>query len=455
MDASQSGSAAATSDDVNGKDGTVEASRPVASAYRGNRFNRYGRRPSPWPGVNPDPKSMNRLLARHKANNATQSSEEGDVFEPLPAPRKYFARQARRNAARTAVEMKVAAPLSAPQEHPSRSTSRLNVRPGPDIMERLATRIEPNATQSSGDDDLPAPSVPTRNPLRLTSPTPSKNRSNRVRERILSSSRRRASIIQSSDDDNDEVAPLPPRNPLKVTFSRDTNTQGRRPSKPRDKRRFDSLNPESGHYVPGGRKLSNDCSDASEPAKSTSDDSENLSESVAESTGSNPGHNLLRMLGHFTRGTGQTRKRPSLAGLEPSSSARPRDGSRPTTGTNEINTGQAVHNLLNMFPGDPTRSAARRSVTAIPKVPDDLGVLPVTYAEDDGRPGPSSRTKSSRPAGIEEEEEEEELDDDERSPTDTRAPQLPETFRSSQRDVVSQDFPLNSFGTQQLFDGWR
>ena len=92
------------------------------------------------------------------------------------------------------------------------------------------------------------------------------------------------------------------------------------------------------------------------------------------------------------------------------------------------------------------------TVTAIPKVPDDLGVLPETYANDDGCPGPS-RSRRKWTHGIEEveeleEEEEEDKEeddhaDDERSPTDTRAPQLPlpETLPSSQPDA----FALNAW----------
>ena len=59
----------------------MEATRPVRSAYGRKAPNRYGRRPTPWPDVNPDPQSLNRMLRRHKVNNATQSSEEGDVFD--------------------------------------------------------------------------------------------------------------------------------------------------------------------------------------------------------------------------------------------------------------------------------------------------------------------------------------------------------------------------------------
>jgi len=142
---------------------------------------------------------------------------------------------------------------------------------------------------------------------------------------------------------------------------------------------------------------------------------------------------------HFT---GNATKRPSMVSLEPNSQIRTRDGSRPTTGTDEANAGTAALGVLNMYPGNPTRSLARRSITAVPKVPDDLGVLPETSVDDDGRLGPAT----SRPAGIEEEEEEKELDD-ERSSTDTRAPQLPlpDTLAISQPDAVSQDFALNNW----------
>jgi len=143
---------------------------------------------------------------------------------------------------------------------------------------------------------------------------------------------------------------------------------------------------------------------------------------------------------HFT---GNATKRPSMVSLEPNSQIRTRDGSRPTTGTDEANAGKAALGVLNMYPGNPTRSLARRSITAVPKVSDDLGILPEMYVDDDGGPGPAT----SRPAGIEEEEEEEEELDDERSPTDTRAPQLPlpDTLAISQPDAVSQDFALNNW----------
>lgn len=93
IDAYRIGSYDATSDDVDRRDGPdrkkgpVAASRPVTSG----RSNRYGRRPTPWPDANPDPKSMYRLLARHRASG-TQSSEEGDIPERLPAPRKRLSK---------------------------------------------------------------------------------------------------------------------------------------------------------------------------------------------------------------------------------------------------------------------------------------------------------------------------------------------------------------------------
>jgi hypothetical protein len=87
IDAYRIGFYNARSDDVDGNKEPVAASRPVTSR-RGGKFrsNLRGRRPTPWPDVNPDQKSMDRLLARHRAN-ATQSSEEGDIAEPLPSPR--------------------------------------------------------------------------------------------------------------------------------------------------------------------------------------------------------------------------------------------------------------------------------------------------------------------------------------------------------------------------------
>jgi hypothetical protein len=186
IDAPRSGSAGATtSDDVNGKDGTAEATRPVRSAYDRQASSRYGRRPTPYPGVNPDPQSMNRMLARQRRQNATwatQSSEEGDVFEPLPASRKYFSRLADRKAPRNAEGVRIAAPKPAPQGHPSGLTSPLDSRPNAEMMDSLAARVAADATQTLGDADIAAspPPTPPRSPLRTTS-------SGRVRDRILSS----------------------------------------------------------------------------------------------------------------------------------------------------------------------------------------------------------------------------------------------------------------------------
>ena len=372
----------------------MEATRPVRSAYGRKAPNRYGRRPTPWPDVNPDPQSLNRMLRRHKVNNATQSSEEGDVFEPLPASRKCFSRQARGKAPRNAVPIRAAAPKPAPQEHPSGPTSRLDVRPDSEMMNSLAERVESNVTQFSGDDDT--------------------------------------------------VPPLPPRSPLRLTFASGTKTQAG-PSNKKRKGRLDS--------VQGGRKLSI-VAGSPRPARHASDGSEDVSPTEShESERSNPGQSVLRMIGHLTRRTGNTVKRPSVVSLGPDSPARARDGSRSTTGTDQRNTGAAALDILNMYPGNPARRPSRPSVTAIPEVPDDLGVLPETYANDDGCPGPS-RSRRKRTHGIEEveelEEEEEEDDDDdddhaddERSPTDTRAPQLPlpETLPSSRPDV----FALNAW----------
>ncbi|KAM0698664.1 hypothetical protein Q7P36_002131 [Cladosporium allicinum] len=331
------------------------------------------------------------MSRRHKVNNATQSSEEGDVFEPLPASRKYFSRQARGKAPRNADPVRVAGPKPS-QEHSSGPTSRLDVRPDSAMMGSLAARVESNVTQFSGDDDT--------------------------------------------------VPPLPPRSPLRLTFASGTKTQAG-PSNKKREGRLDS--------VQGGRKLSI-VAGSPRPARHASDGSEDVSPTEShESERSNPGQSVLHMIGHLTRRTGNTVKRPSVVSLGPDSPARARDGSRSTTGTDQRNPGAAIHDVLNMYPGNPARRPSRPSVTAIPKVPDDLGVLPETYADDHGCPGPS-RSRRKRTHGIEEmeeleeEEEEEEEDghaDDERSPTDTRAPQLPlpETLPSSQPDA----FALNAW----------
>lgn len=234
-----------------------------------------------------------------------------------------------------------------------------------------------------------------------------------------------------------------------MTFSRDTHFQARRPSDKQKKSRFDSLHPEAGHYVPGGRRLSNNGSDSPGPAKSSSEASESISDSLsgsAESSGSvsNPGHALLRVMGAFP---GKTVKRTSTAGLEPHPQARARDGGRTTTGTAEVNPGKAVRDFLNKYPGDPNRASARRSITVIPTTPHHIGVLPIAYAEDDGCPGPSTQ-----PAGIEEEK----TSDSDRSPTDTRCPQLPVTFLSPQGNGVSSlGFAMQNVGTPSFFDGLR
>jgi len=419
MGAGRSGSAGATSDDVNGKDGTVEAIRPVASAYSGNRYELYGRRPTPWPGMIPDPQSIERTERLYTAAHGTHSSEEGDVFEPLPAPRKFFSRLSCRKAPRSAGQVRIAAPRPAPQEHLSGSSSRWDVRPDAEMMDSLAALVGADATQSLGDADIAPPPTPPRSPLRLTSSASDTNNAGRVRDRILASAAERR---QSST----------------VMFAPGTNTQPG-PSSKKKKGRFDSLKPISGHYVRCGRKLSSDCSNSPEPSRFASEGSEAVSDSLHESVRSNPGTRALNAMRHFT---GNATKRPSMVSLEPNSQIRTRDGSRPTTGTDEANAGTAALGVLNMYPGNPTRSLARRSITAVPKVPDDLGVLPETSVDDDGRLGPAT----SRPAGIEEEEEEKELDD-ERSPTDTRAPQLPlpDTLAISQPDAVSQDFALNNW----------
>lgn len=394
MDESRSGSAVTTSSNAGRKDWTVQATRPVGSAYGGNRSNRYGRRPTPWPDANPGPEAMGHLLARHRAN-ATQSSEEGDSAEPLPFYRKRRSRPTRSNATRSSEEDEIAAPLPVPRPRLSKPT-RSNASEGDDIAAPLpAPQEHPskptsyNASQPSGDDDVSPP-------------------------------------------------PIPPRNPLRLTFAPDTQWRPKDFRGKRKKSRFDSLQPEAGHYVLGGRKLSSDGSDTAGPANPASAGTEIVPENLPASAGSNPGHNLLNMLGQLP---GKTVKRPSAAGLEPNSQPRARDGSRPTTGTEEVNTGQAIHDVLDMYPGDPTRSSARRSIIVVPTIPDDIGVLPTTYVDDDGCPGPSSRTKSSRPTSIEEEQ----SDVLERSPTDTRCPQLPETFQGSPRGISSLDFAMNNF----------
>jgi hypothetical protein len=414
IDAPRSGSAGATtSDDVNGKDGTVEATRPVGSAYNRQASSRSGRRPTPYPDMNPDPRSL-RKLVRHTANGATQSSEEGDVFEPLPASRKYFSRLADRKAPRNAEGVRIAAPKPPPQEHPYGLTSPLDARPSAEMMDSLAARIAADATQPLGDADIAAspppsspPTPPPRSPLRTTS-------SGRVRDRILSSAERR----QSST----------------VTFAPGTNEAG--PSNKKKKSRFDSTQSESAYYVPGGRKLSSDVSGSPGPAGSASDGSENVSGGSQKSTRSNPGQAALDVLRLIT--IPSTQRSPVSLGR--SSSARARDGSRPTAGTDEVNPGTAVTNVLNMYPGNPARRTSRRSVTAIPKVADDLGVLPETYANEGAWPG-LPRSRRPRTRSLEEVEELDDDGDDERSPTDTRAPRLPlpETLPSPRPDVVSQD----------------
>lgn len=152
-----------------------------------------------------------------------------------------------------------------------------------------------------------------------------------------------------------------------MTFARDTKW---RPTDKQKKSRFDSLYPLAGHWVPGGRRLSVDDGDSSEPA------SETVSAGSAESDGtaeSNPGHSILRMLGHLP---GKTVKRPSDAGLEPKLQARSRDGSRPTTGTADVNPGQAAHNLLKNILA--IRLGLRRGTLLSPSlpVPVTLGFFP-------------------------------------------------------------------------------
>jgi hypothetical protein len=435
-------------DDVNGKDGTVESTRPVASSSgrRGNRNNRYARRPTPWPLPNPDPSSMIRTSPRRKAANATQSSEEGDAVGPLPGPR-LAGRRALRNAERVR-RARVAAPKPAPREYLPGPSSRLDVHPDAEMMDSLAARVGPDATRSLGDADIAGsadvdpPPTPPRSPLRLSRssgdadislpPTPPPRSPSRlslvrtdtngsgrtVRDEIMASALERR--LQSST----------------ITFAPGTKTQsgssGKR-WKGKGKARFDSVDPQAGHYVPGGRKSSSDGSDTAGPAPPASDSGENVSDGSRESGRSNRGQRILDVVDQLTR---KTTKRPSVASKKftSQSQARPRDGSRTTTGTDEVNPGTAIHDVLNMYRGDPARKSSRSAVTAIPKVPKDLGILPDTSDEDAGWPGlPKKRTKRVRAIEEEPEEdpgeepEEEELidDDDERSPTDTRAPQLP------------------------------
>jgi hypothetical protein len=407
-DARRSGSAGATSDDVNGKDGTVEATRPVASsAYAGNRSNRNARRPTPWPLPNPDAVSTGRGPMRHKASMATQSSEEGEAFEPLPAARKYVSKLAKGKAPRNAERVRVPVPKPVPQGRLSGPSSSLDVRPDAEMMDSLAARVGPEDTRPLGDADIAGSAdIEDGGSLKV----------HRDPESVGRLATRAGSTATQSSADDDTVPPLPPRSPLRVSWAAGTNTQP--PSSDKQKEsRFDSLGP----------KLSNEGTGSPGPAPPASDGSEDVSDGSRESATSNPGQKVLNMLGHLTKSSG---KRPSVSGRQSTSQsqARARDGSRPTTGTDEVNTGKSALDVLNMYRGNPARRSSRHSVTAIPKAPNDLGVLPESYAEDDGSPGPSSRLKTSHPAGIEEEEEEEELYDDyddERSPTDTRAPQLP------------------------------
>jgi hypothetical protein len=399
----------------------VEATRSVGSAYDRQASSRSGRRPTPYPDMNPDPETLRKLARRNKANWATQSSEEGDVFEPLPASRKYFSRLADRKAPRNAEGVRIAAPKPAPQERPSGSTFTLDARPNAEMMDSLAARIAADATQPLGDADIaaiPPPTPPPRSPLRRTFSALDTNDSGRVRDRILSADAERR---QSST----------------VTFAPGTNEAG--PSNKKKNSRFDSLQTPLGYYVPGGRKLSSDVSASSGPAESASDGSENVSDGSHGSARSNPGQAALNMLRQITRPSTQ---RSSVVNLGPASSARARDGSRATTGTEEVNPGTAVTNVLNMYPGNPARRSSRRSVTAIPKVADDLGVLPDTDANESVWPVPP-RSRRPRTRSLEEVEELDD-DDDERSPTDTRAPRLPlpEILPGSRPEVVSQDDDL-------------
>jgi hypothetical protein len=412
-------------EDVNGKDGTVESTQPVASSSRRER----ARRPTPWPLPNP-----NSRLPRHKASNATQSSEEGDTVGPLPGPR-----LAGRRARRIAERVRIAAPKPIPQERLPGPTSRLDVHPDAEILDSLAARVGRDATRSlggadiarsadvdppstpprspsrsSGDADtsLPPPPPP-RSPLRLSLVRTDTNGSCRsVRDEIMASALERR--LQSST----------------VTFAPGTKTQSP-PSKKRwkgkGKARFDSVDQQAGPYGPGGRKLSSNGSGSPGPAPTASDSGENVSDGSHESARSNTGQKVLAMVDQLTK---KTLKRPSVASIKSTSQsqARPRDGSRTTTGTDEVNPGASALDVLNAYSGDSARKSSRRSVTAIPKVPNDLGVLPDTSDEDAGWPGlPRSRRKRMRAIEEEPEEESEEeelIDDDERSPTDTRAPQL-------------------------------
>jgi hypothetical protein len=414
-------------EDVNGKDGTVESTQPVASSSRRER----ARRPTPWPLPNP-----NSRLPRHKASNATQSSEEGDTVGPLPGPR-----LAGRRARRIAERVRIAAPKPIPQERLPGPTSRLDVHPDAEILDSLAARVGRDATRSLGGADIvrsadvDPPSTPPRSPSRSSGdadtslpPTPPPPRSplrlslvrtdtngscQSVRDEIMASALERR--LQSST----------------VTFAPGTKTQSP-PSKKRwkgkGKARFDSVDQQAGPYGPGGRKLSSNGSGSPGPAPTASDSGENVSDGSHESARSNTGQKILAMVDQLTK---KTTKRPSVASIKSTSQsqARPRDGSRATTGTDEVNPGASALDVLNAYSGDSARKSSRRSVTAIPKVPNDLGVLPDTSDEDAGWPGlPRSRRKRVRAIEEEPEEESEEeelVDDDERSPTDTRAPQLP------------------------------
>jgi hypothetical protein len=412
-------------DDVNGKDGTVESTQPVASSSRRER----ARRPTPWPLPNP-----NSRLPRHKASNSTQSSEEGDTVGPLPGPR-LAGRRALRKA-----RVRIAAPKPILQERLPGPSSRLDVHPDAEMLDSLAARVGPDATRSLGDADIAGsadvdppstpprspsrssgdadtslpPTPPPRSPLRLSLVRTDTNGSGRsVRDEIMASALERR--LQSST----------------VTFAPGTKTQSP-PSKKRwkgkGKARFDSVDQQAGPYGPGGRKLSSNGSGSPGPAPTASDSGENVSDGSHESARSNTGQKILAMVDQLTK---KTTKRPSVASIKSTSQsqARPRDGSRATTGTDEVNPGASALDVLNAYSGDSARKSSRRSVTAIPKVPDDLGVLPDTSDEDAGWPGlPRSRRKRVRAIEEEPEEESEEeelVDDDERSPTDTRAPQLP------------------------------
>ena len=395
----------ATSDDVNGKDGTVEATRPVASsAYAGNRSNRKARRLTPYPMPDPNAVSTGRGPMRHKASMATQSSEEGEAFEPLPAARKYVSKLAKGKAPRNAERVRVSAPKPVPQGRLSGPSSSLDVRPDAEMMDSLAARVGPEDTRPLGDADIAGSAdIEDGGSLKV----------HRDPESVGRLATRAGSTATQSTADDDTVPPLPPKSPQRLSWAAGTKTQP--PSDKQKENRFDSLGP----------KLSNEGTGSPGPAPPASDSGEDVSDGSRESTISNPGQKVLNMLGHLTKSSG---KRPSVSGRQSTSQsqARARDGSRPTTGTDETNTGKSALDVLNMYSGNSARRSSRNSVTAIPKAPNDLGVLPESYAEDDGSPGPSSRPKTSHPAAIEEEEEELYDDyDDERSPTDTRAPQLP------------------------------